>query len=240
VGGGIASFNENLSARTGEISMGKLLLVRHGHTHLNSHGKDERLRGWIDVPLDEEGLHEAYQTAGLVSGYRVEAIYCSDLRRARQTAEILRRQTKAPVTATGDLRPWNLGAFAGERVREIIPFLNLLNRRPELGAPGGESFYQFFERYATRLRALLELAEQSSDCIMAVTHVRNLLACPTIISDGDRDSVPVRGGPKTGSLVVLEKENGKWSMCSYGGQDVVRHMMGPATTPEAERIIQAQ
>lgn len=212
--------------------MGKLLLVRHGHTRLNSHGKDERLRGWIDVPLDEQGLREAYETARLAIGYRVDAIYCSDLRRARQTAEVLRKQTKAPVIATKELRPWDLGAFAGQRVREIIPFLNLLNNRPALGAPGGESFHQFYDRYSSRLKALLELTDRSSNCIMAVTHVRNLLACPTILNDGDRDRVPVRGGPTTGTLVVIEKQDGKWTMTAFGNGDVVGHMKGPALSSD--------
>jgi broad specificity phosphatase PhoE len=36
--------------------MGKLILVRHGHTPLNAAGKEERLRGWLDIPLDEQGL----------------------------------------------------------------------------------------------------------------------------------------------------------------------------------------
>jgi broad specificity phosphatase PhoE len=164
------------------------------------------------VPLDEEGLQEAHHTAALLTDYVIEAIYCSDLRRARQTAEVLRKYVKAPVTAIKELRPWNLGAFSGQRVREIIPFLNLLNQHPELIAPSGESFCQFYDRYACRLRALLELADRSSNCILAVTHVRNLLACPTILSEGDRDRVPVRGGPSTGSLVVIEKKSGKWTM----------------------------
>ena len=43
--------------------MGKLILVRHGHTSLNSPGDDERLRAWLDVPLDEKGLREAAETA---------------------------------------------------------------------------------------------------------------------------------------------------------------------------------
>jgi broad specificity phosphatase PhoE len=30
--------------------MGKLLIIRHGKTALNLPGKDERLRGWLDVP----------------------------------------------------------------------------------------------------------------------------------------------------------------------------------------------
>ena len=133
--------------------MGKLLVIRHGHTSLNLPGADERLRGWLDVPLDQQGLDEAAQTADLIrQNHDVDAIYCSDLRRARQTAEVLRRKTGATVTHTGDLRPWNLGVFCGQRVREIIPFLTLLNQHPELAAPSGESFHQFYGWVSGRLR----------------------------------------------------------------------------------------
>jgi 2,3-bisphosphoglycerate-dependent phosphoglycerate mutase len=94
--------------------MGKLILVRHGHTCLNVPGRDERLRGWLDLPLDDQGLKEAAETGERLANYPVEAIYSSDLRRARQTAEVLRRRTHAPrVTTTKELRPWNLGVFCG-------------------------------------------------------------------------------------------------------------------------------
>ena len=193
--------------------MGKLLIIRHGHTSLNLPGRDERLRGWLDVPLDQEGLDEAADTADLVSrSFSVDAIVCSDLRRARQTAEVLRRQTRAAVTQTSDLRPWNLGVFCGQRVRDIIPFLTLLNQHPDLAAPSGESFYQFYGRYAHRLQALLARAEESNDCVAVVTHVRNLLASATIILGGDKNKVPVRGGPQTGAVVVVEKIGGAWKM----------------------------
>jgi broad specificity phosphatase PhoE len=116
------------------------------------------------------------------------------------------------VTATSDLRPWNLGVFCGQRVREILPFLNLLNQHLDLAAPSGESFYQFYGRYSHRLTELLSLAEESPDCIAVVTHVRNLLASASIISGSDRDKVPVKGGPQTGALVVVEKEDGRWKI----------------------------
>jgi broad specificity phosphatase PhoE len=191
--------------------MGKLLIIRHGHTALNLPGRDERLRGWLDVPLDQQGLDEAAETGDHVSSnYQVDHIYCSDLRRARQTAEVLRRKTGAAVTHTSGLRPWNLGVFCGQRVREIIPFLNLLNQHPDMPAPSGESFYQFYGRYAHRLQALLSEAETSSGSIAVVTHVRNLLAAASIILGGDRDKVPVKGGPQTGAVLVAEKRLGAW------------------------------
>jgi probable phosphoglycerate mutase len=197
--------------------MGKLLIIRHGHTGLNLPGRDERLRGWLDVPLDGQGLEEAAETAELVGGqYHVDAIYSSDLRRARQTAEVVRQRLKAPVVHTPDLRPWNLGVFCGQRVREILPFLNLLNQHPEMAAPSGESYYQFYGRYSLRLSELLCRAEESPNCIAVITHVRNLLASATIIQGGDKNKVPVKGGPVTGAVVVVEKEGGVWniSRCS--------------------------
>ncbi len=204
--------------------MGKLLIIRHGHTSLNMPGRDERLRGWLDIPLDGEGLEEAAVTAQQVdSMHTVDAIYCSDLRRARQTAEALRRRTKAPVTATSDLRPWNLGVFCGQRVREILPFLNLLNQHLDLAAPSGESFYQFYGRYAHRLKDLLSLAEASPNSIAVVTHVRNLLATSSVITGSDRDKIPVKGGPHTGAVVVVEKEQSRWTIRESAHQLVVVH-----------------
>lgn len=198
--------------------MGKLILVRHGHTCLNVPGRDERLRGWLDIPLDTQGLQEAEETAERLADYPVEAIYSSDLRRARQTAEVLRRRTHAPrVTTTTELRPWNMGVFCGQRVMDILPFLNQLNQHPELAAPSGESFYQFYGRYSGRLTELMNLALRSSQCIVAVTHVRNVLATQTIIEHGDRDRVPVRGGPPTGTLIVVEKSDGVWTMRTEDG-----------------------
>jgi broad specificity phosphatase PhoE len=193
--------------------MGKLLIIRHGHTSLNMPGRDERLRGWLDIPLDGEGLEEAVATAEQVSSsFSIDAIYCSDLRRARQTAEALRKKTKAPVIHTSDLRPWNLGAFCGQRVREIIPFLNLLNQHLDLVAPSGESFYQFYGRYSHRLNELLALAESSPNTIAVVTHVRNLLSTAAVITGSDISKIPVKGGPHTGAFMVVEKEEGRWNL----------------------------
>ncbi len=194
--------------------MGKLILVRHGHTPLNSHGKEERLRGWLDVPLDRQGLQEAVETAQELAQYPVSAIFSSDLKRARQTAQTIEKSTYAPIIITNELRPWNLGVFCGQLLHEIIPFLDFLNAHTELPAPNGESFRQFYDRYERRLKNMLSVAEESKGYVVAVTHVRNLLAAKTVITGGDRDRVPVKGGPSTGTLTFVEKVDGIWTMRS--------------------------
>jgi broad specificity phosphatase PhoE len=208
--------------------VGKLILIRHGHTPLNSHGKEERLRSWLDIPLDEQGLQEAVETAQKIRGLPVTTIYSSDLKRARQTAEVIRQSTQATMVTTDELRPWNLGIFGGQLLREIIPFLEVLNQRPDLPAPNGESFHQFYARYSSRLNEMLSLAEQSRGYVVAVTHVRNLLAAKSIIEHGDRDRVPVQGGPSTGTLTVVEKVDGVWKMQA----SETPHLLVPSTGNE--------
>lgn len=206
--------------------MGKLILVRHGHTPLNKPGEDERLRAWLDVPLDETGMQEAVDTAEKLSEYPIEAIYCSDLKRARQTAQILKRKVKARITATPELRPWNLGVFGGEKIKDILPFLNMLNERTDLAAPSGESFDQFYDRYSERLRHLLALADAAQGYVLAVTHVRNLLAATVIIQGGEKSEVPVCGGPSTGAITVVERIDSNWMMRRDDGRAVVQNNNG--------------
>jgi broad specificity phosphatase PhoE len=206
--------------------MGKLILVRHGHTSLNKPGEDERLRAWLDVPLDETGIQEAVDAAEKLNGYPIEAIYCSDLKRARQTAQILKRRLKARITPTPELRPWNLGVFGGEKIKDILPFLNILNERTDLAAPSGESFDQFYGRYSERLRHLLTLADGAQGYVLAVTHVRNLLAATVIIEGGDKSEVPVCGGPSTGAITVVERIDGNWTIRRDDGRAVVQSSNG--------------
>jgi broad specificity phosphatase PhoE len=192
--------------------MGKLILVRHGKTVLNSSDHAERLRGWLDVPLDEQGLWEAEETAQRLARYPVDHIYCSDLYRAQQTAQAVVKVTSAPVVHTSDLRPWNVGTLAGQRVKDILPILKQLELDPSMPAPGGESFLQFCDRYLRKLKELIHIANRSTGCVVAVTHVRNILAAPTLLHDGDKGQIPVTGGPGTGSLVWVEKNGTGWNL----------------------------
>ena len=223
--------------------MGKLILVRHGHTALNRPGEGEILRSWLNVPLDEIGLREAEETAEKLQGYPIEAIYCSDLKRARQTARILRRGSRAAITPTPELRPWNLGVFGGALVQEILPFLNLLNENPTMPAPSGESFYQFYERYERRLKELLEVAEAAEGYVLAVTHVRNLLAATSIIEGRDKNKVPVCGGPRTGTITIVERNGTGWKIHREDGSPVVQAPVastrrGPVPMPRPVQRVQ--
>lgn len=192
--------------------MGNLILIRHGRTVLNTNDDRERLRGWLDVSLDAQGFREAEITAVRVARHPVVQIYTSDLLRARQTAGAVARTTNAPVVSTHNLRPWNLGSLAGRRVAEVLPILERLERDLASPAPEGESFLSFYERYSRALSELLEIASRTKRNVVVVTHVRNLLATPSIVAGGDKTQVPMKGGPGTASLTWVEQHGKRWRL----------------------------
>src|SRR3954452_24611267 len=87
-----------------------LLLVRHGETDWNAEG---RLQGHTDRPLNEYGRRQAKELAARLAGGHVDAIYASDLSRARETAEIVGERLGLTVVIDPDLRETNWGTWEG-------------------------------------------------------------------------------------------------------------------------------
>ena len=90
--------------------MTELLLVRHGETDWNAEGK---LQGHTDRPLNDYGRRQAKALANRLADERIDALYASDLSRARETAEILGEQLGLAVVVDPDLREKNWGNWEG-------------------------------------------------------------------------------------------------------------------------------
>src|ERR1700704_5690388 len=90
--------------------MTELLLVRHGETDGNAEGK---LQGHTDRPLNDYGRRQAQALADRLAGEDIDAVYASDLSRARETAEILAAKHGLTVVVDPDLREKNWGNWEG-------------------------------------------------------------------------------------------------------------------------------
>lgn len=120
----------------------EIYLLRHGE--IEGEG-DKRLIGRTDVPLSETGQSQARWWRTALEHVRFRRVYCSDLVRAHQTAEILAARGTRSVTVVPELREINLGRWDGltaEQVKTRFPGeweergLNFAEYRPI----GGESF----------------------------------------------------------------------------------------------------
>ena len=134
--------------------MTTLLLVRHGETDWNAVG---RLQGHTDRPLSDYGRRQARQLADELAEEEVEAIYASDLARARETAEIAGKRLGLPVVLDPDLREKDWGTWEGLTPveRDRVEFV-------------GESTEAHQERI---LRALRRIAKRHpGGRVLVVTH----------------------------------------------------------------------
>ncbi len=150
----------------------RLLLVRHGETDWNA---GARIQGHLDIALNDTGRLQARRlAAALAGGESIDAIYTSDLVRARETARPLAVAIRRPLVALEALRERHFGRFQGRR------FVDVQLEEPDQAEPwrrrdpawippgGGESLIQFEARIR---RAVQGLAAENMDRHIAVfTH----------------------------------------------------------------------
>lgn len=134
--------------------MTRLCLVRHGETDWNLEG---RYQGQNDVPLNEKGRAEAHALAQKLQGTPFTAFYTSDLRRAKETAEVLRAFVHLPLTLEPRLREINQGEWEGQLVEVIkARYTELWRERTvdpaSVRPPSGETVRDV----ATRVHAALD------------------------------------------------------------------------------------
>ena len=135
--------------------MTTLLLVRHGETDWNADG---RLQGQTDRPLSDFGRRQARQLAEELDGEEFEAIYSSDLARARETAEIVGERLGLAVALDPDLREKDWGTWEGLTAveRDRVEFV-------------GESTEAHQERILHALRQISE-RHPGDGGVLVVTH----------------------------------------------------------------------
>lgn len=157
--------------------MGKLYIVRHGETEWNTLG---RIQGHTDVALSDHGRQQAAALARRLAGVAFDAAWCSDLSRARETAQIILGSRDAPLYATPQLREYHKGIFEGLTVREYAqryPDLYQASLRNDLDfAPpsGGETIRQTSARMAQFTAQLLD--QSPNDTALIVGHGGSLRA----------------------------------------------------------------
>lgn len=91
-------------------------IIRHGETMLNKLGKAQ---GWVDSPLTINGVSTARNLSKNLLPLNFSAVYCSDLPRARKTAEIFAAD-RLPIFPDSRLREWCLGIFEAEKNKTFI------------------------------------------------------------------------------------------------------------------------
>ena len=139
--------------------------------YLIRHGQDDEtyIGGWSDVGLLKEGEEEVKESAKWIqTNLYIKEIYSSDIKRAKQTSEMINTYLQIPITYTPLLREQNKGTLNGMIKKEAIQKYPHLfdNVTIDTIYPQGECLRDLYNRIKVYLKDL----EKLKDNTLIVTH----------------------------------------------------------------------
>lgn len=149
----IAVTQEEREARSRESLAVELVLVRHGEPDW------ERGKATGDPGLTELGRLQVARTAAHLERLHIDAMYCSPLQRALETAKIVSGAQKLTPVVVNDLEEIGVPALRNLSQTDVDSYFAAAARRSLqerwTGFPSGESFRDFHKRVSSAIESIL-------------------------------------------------------------------------------------
>jgi len=199
------------------VPMTTLIITRHGNTF----EKDEtprRVGANTDLPLVESGRAQARAIGHWLkaNGHYPEAVYCSQLLRTKETADIALKEAgyKEPVFPLAIFNEIDYGPDENKPEDAVITRIGadaLKDWDDKALVPPGWNFdpQKCMDDWKNFARHIVD-DEQS--CVMVVTSNGIARFAPYITGDFDGFSAKYPLKISTGAVCVLEFENGQWNI----------------------------
>lgn len=188
-----------------------IYLVRHGESEANV---NKIVQGHTDSPLTERGVKQAKEVAETFKDVKFDAIYSSDLDRAKRTAQIIKLDRDIDVKNSPLLREKFFGVFESRNHTEYVETLkdefkkfdNRLTTEERWGHkahPSMESDRELLDRFIAHLR------EIATNCpggkVLVVAHRYAIRMVLLHLGWGKHENLK-DGALKTGGYAVLESD----------------------------------
>ncbi len=165
-----------------------MYLLRHGETPYHA---QHRLLGQLDIGLSERGHDQASRTRDFFAGMDLAAVYCSPLKRCRETARPVAEAHDLQVEIVPGLMEVDMGDWDGQLIEELFSQENeavarWMRNPSSVSIPGGEDFAAVRRRV---LQAVQEITSRhgGDDAVLVVAHggpIRGIL-CEALKMDLD-------------------------------------------------------
>ena len=148
----------------------RILLFRHGET---ANSKEVCFNGHYDVELSERGKKQFLYWADILQKENLKAIYSSDLRRTRNSAQYIAYKHGLKPIAFPELRELSFGTWEGMSFAEVeAAYPGEMEERMQniatFKADGGETYSQLKARVIPKFEEIVTL--HSNDQIVMVCH----------------------------------------------------------------------
>jgi probable phosphoglycerate mutase len=136
-----------------------IFLARHGETDDNA--PPRRVQGRRDPPLNDRGREQARALARAAAGHDLAALWTSNMRRARETAEIVADEVGLEPREDARLAEADWGRWQDRLVDDITReepelWAAWLRGGPDFRFPEGESLAEHLERVSAALDQIAE------------------------------------------------------------------------------------
>ena len=162
----------------------RVIFVRHGVTFWNL---EKKIQGFSDVQLSPDGLCQAMLLAKNFPLKKIDAIYSSDLSRAKTTAEVLAGRFNLRVQFLPEFREIDFGEWEGKTLAELQEkypeeVKKFFTDTENWKAPNAETFLQVQERAFSAFCKIIserDFGKDSAQNIVVVAHgaVNRLILC---------------------------------------------------------------
>jgi broad specificity phosphatase PhoE len=194
-------------------------LARHGEV---LHAAEGRFFGHTDVALSPAGLLQAAALGERLSGEPIEAVYASDLLRARQSAAPLAAARGTDVVAVPPLREMDMGRWEG------LTFAEIQAREPELcdrwladpfamPFPDGEGLPDLRARAVPALRKVVERHAGGRIAVIAHGGTNRVILAEAL-------------GLPLGNIFRLGQDYAAWNLVEYRETGAVVHAVNQRPT----------
>ncbi len=174
----------------------KIYLTRHGETDSNKEG---RIAGSIDLPLNQTGTEQAMVAAQKLKNENIDYIICSNLIRAKETAEIIQKEIGGEIIIDPELREREYGVVEGMYGKDIKPLKTYqYEGKPE----NGESYKEVEERIHNAFVSHRKKFEGKN--ILVVSHGGALRTLMKRLLDLDPMEMLARTAIKNADVIQIE------------------------------------
>lgn len=197
-----------------------LYLIRHGETDQN---KKRCLQGQSDIELNAYGRELALKTAEGLKNVNFDFIFTSPLKRAAETAEMIKRDREIPIIKDERIQEISFGVYEGLSFGKDtynIPdpdFMTFFTKPHEYVVPsGGESFQEVLERTGEFLEALKGDSRYKEKTVLLSTHGCALKALLANIKGTPLPEFWGEGVHKNCAVSVVELADGNYRVLEEG------------------------
>lgn len=207
----------------------KLILVRHGETDDNA---ERRLTGQLNPSLSKQGDRQAKAVAARLASLPIDAMYCSTLKRARETGDIIATHHHVEIQEHAWLQERHAGVLQGLTKAEMKSRFRQDHRAYKSTEPhqtisgGGESRDTFHQRIASGLNDLARQHQEQT--VLVITHTGVLREIFNFVFQTNQNGNHLRSA--NGAICTFVYQRDLWSLETWGD---VAHLITIGTSIEA-------